>query len=628
MKQTPQGISPLHSLKTRLVALISILGAALFFYSISNFVGHAGQLQRLRSVTHFKDIAVAASQLAHELQKERGLSAGFLASKGTKFASELRDQRGLTDRQANALRATLKTAPQTLLGGRIGDGVAAASKALDEAASKRQAIDGFTLAGPASFAYYTLVIERLIDVVANASVLTDDIAVARILGNYLLVINSKEYAGRERATLNAAFSANTPMDPELFRRLVAVVSAQGIYQKALETQAEPELNAAWRKVAESPSGVEADAMRKMAFDKAATGDFGVEPARWFATITDKINHMKSVEDQVVATLDATVSRLDLEIRSDLWLAGLLTGMGVLMILGFLIVVVRLLRRVGRAVEAARRLANGDLTAPIEADTRDEVGLLMASFRDLSEQLNRIITEVRRSADSVNESSSQVSMTAQSLSQASTEQASVAETTNHLAEVVADSLNSIAGKATLTEKRAREAAETAGQGTTAARATLDAMKGIADKIRIVDDIAYQTNLLALNAAIEAARAGEHGKGFAVVASEVRKLAERSQKAAGEISVVVAENTAMANRAGKLLTEMLPGIEETSSLVREIDDASRSQTENVKQVTTAMSELNRATQMNAAASEELAATAHELASHAQQLDELMTFFRTRT
>jgi methyl-accepting chemotaxis protein len=172
--------------------------------------------------------------------------------------------------------------------------------------------------------------------------------------------------------------------------------------------------------------------------------------------------------------------------------------------------------------------------------------------------------------------------------------------------------------------ATKASKEAGEGGQAVTQTVSAMKQIAQKISIVDDIAYQTNLLALNAAIEAARAGEHGKGFAVVAAEVRKLAERSQEAAKEIGDLAGNSVSTAERAGKLLDEIVPSIQKTSELVQEIAAASQEQSQSVTQIGGAMGQLSKATQQNASASEQLAATAEELSGQAAQLQESVAFF----
>ncbi|MBI5107671.1 MAG: MCP four helix bundle domain-containing protein [Rhodocyclales bacterium] len=279
----------------------------------------------------------------------------------------------------------------------------------------------------------------------------------------------------------------------------------------------------------------------------------------------------------------------------------------------------------RATTAASALSRGDLTVSIHCASRDEVGILMSAMHELVQRLNQVIGEVKGAADSLANASGQVSATAQSLSQSSSEQAASVEETTASVEQMTASITQNTENARVTDRIATKSATDAVEGGTAVKETVDAMKSIAGKIGIIDDIAYQTNLLALNAAIEAARAGEHGKGFAVVAAEVRKLAERSQIAAQEIGELAGSSVTLAERAGCLLDDMVPAIRKTSDLVQEITAASQEQSSGVGQVNGAMGQLNKATQQNASASEELAATAEEMGGQAAQLTELMEFFR---
>ncbi|OHC83854.1 MAG: histidine kinase, partial [Sideroxydans sp. RIFOXYB12_FULL_59_6] len=213
------------------------------------------------------------------------------------------------------------------------------------------------------------------------------------------------------------------------------------------------------------------------------------------------------------------------------------------------------RPLNEAVGVANSLAEGDLTVRIKVDSKDETGQLLASMQAMTEKLSQVIGEVRGSADALSSASEEVSATAQSMSQASSEQAASVEETSASVEQMSASINQNAENAKVTNGMADNASTQANEGGRAVKDTVSAMKSIADKIGIIDDIAYQTNLLALNAAIEAARAGEHGKGFAVVAAEVRKLAERSQVAAQEIGEVAKGSVELAEKAGKLLDEIV-------------------------------------------------------------------------
>ena len=271
------------------------------------------------------------------------------------------------------------------------------------------------------------------------------------------------------------------------------------------------------------------------------------------------------------------------------------------------------------------MEQGDMTQTISKSYNGDFDTLKQAINNTIARLSDTISQIISAADALSNASGQVSATAQSLSQSSSEQAaSVEETTASLEQMTA-SVNQNTENAKVTDNMASKSSKEAVEGGEAVGKTVDAMKSIADKIGIIDDIAYQTNLLALNAAIEAARAGEHGKGFAVVAAEVRKLAERSQVAAQEIGTLAGSSVKMAEKAGNLLQEMVPSIQKTSDLVQEIASASQEQSVGVSQINNAVGQLNKATQQNASASEELAATAEELGGQAGQLQELMDFFQ---
>ncbi len=279
-----------------------------------------------------------------------------------------------------------------------------------------------------------------------------------------------------------------------------------------------------------------------------------------------------------------------------------------------------------AVEAANLLAQGNLSAKIEATSTDESGQLLAAMRDMSQKFSQVIAEVIAEADALSAASAQVSATSQGLSKDTCEQAaSVEETTASLEQMVA-SINQTAENSRNMEQMAFRGAEAAEESAKVVTETVDVMKAIAEKVSIIEEIAYQTNLLALNAAIEAARAGEQGKGFAVVAAEVRRLAERSREAAKDIIKQSASSVQIAERSGRLLTELVPSIRKTTDLVREVATASNEQALGVAQINKVMGLIDHVTQRNASASEELSSTAEEMEMQARKLQQLMDFFCT--
>ncbi len=277
------------------------------------------------------------------------------------------------------------------------------------------------------------------------------------------------------------------------------------------------------------------------------------------------------------------------------------------------------------VKTSNELAEGHLDMDIEVRTSDETGELLAAMKRMIESLRQVVSDVRAAAENVAAGSEELSATAEQMSQGATEQAASAEEVSSSMEQMGSNISQNADNAMQTERIAVKSAGDAREGGKSVAQTVTAMKEIASKISIIEEIARQTNLLALNAAIEAARAGEHGKGFAVVASEVRKLAERSQTAAAEISELSISSVEIAEEAGAMLHSLVPDIQKTADLVQEISSACNEQRTGGEQINRALQQLDLVIQQNASASEEMAAASEELQTQAVQLQSSIAFFK---
>lgn len=282
------------------------------------------------------------------------------------------------------------------------------------------------------------------------------------------------------------------------------------------------------------------------------------------------------------------------------------------------------KQLSLGIRFSEEIADGNLTARIDIDQKDEIGQLANSMTRMVEQLKTIVYEVKQASLSVSSGSQEISRTSQILSEGANEQASSTEEVSASMEQMTGNIEQNTENARKTEKISVQAAEDADQGGQAVMQTIDAMKEIVDKISIIDEIARSTNLLALNAAIEAARAGDAGKGFAVVASEVRKLAERSQSAAAEIFSLSKDSTKVAQNAGGLLSQIVPAIQNTSKLIQGISIASSEQNSGSQQINSAILQLDKVVQQNASSSEELASMSEELSAQSVRLIEIINYF----
>jgi len=315
----------------------------------------------------------------------------------------------------------------------------------------------------------------------------------------------------------------------------------------------------------------------------------------------------------------------LGVKNIIWAAPLSFAVGVLVY----IYINKILKKpLENSINQIKSLSEGDLSIELgNTNVKNELGILQQSIKTLTENLSRIVIEIRSNANSLAESSQSMSSTSEQISQGASEQASAVEEVSSTMEEIVSNIENNTDNAQQTENIAGNVAVSIKKLSTAAEESLLSVHDIAQKINIITEIAFQTNILALNAAVEAARAGEYGKGFAVVASEVRKLAERSKVAADEIVGLAAKSVKVTEDAGKFLFDLTPEIEKTTKLVQEIATASLDQNSGANQVNNAIQQLNSVTIQNASSSEQMSVRAEKLANQAVHLKNLIAYFKTK-
>jgi methyl-accepting chemotaxis protein len=341
------------------------------------------------------------------------------------------------------------------------------------------------------------------------------------------------------------------------------------------------------------------------------------------TMAEKVDELSMT--QVDEANEASAQTLT-EIQGVKRVMAILTGVSiVLSIIIALVITGAIVSPLREGVRIMGQVAGGDLVFETRYKGKDEAGQLIQAIDNMGRKLREMVGDIIGSSENVSSGSQELSATSEEMSQGSSEQASAAEEASASMEEMGSNIRQNADNAQETEKISRKASDDARESGVAVNQAVTAMKQIAEKINIIEEIARQTNLLALNAAIEAARAGEHGKGFAVVAAEVRKLAERSQEAAGEITELSGSSEEVAARAGKMLEQLVPDIQKTAELVSEISAASGEMNTGAEQINRAIQQLDQVTQQNASASEEMASTSEELASQANYLMDTVSFFK---
>ncbi|AJE02790.1 methyl-accepting chemotaxis protein [Geobacter pickeringii] len=654
-------------IRVKLLLILLLPAVGLLYFAAKEIVSAYRLMTRIKTVAAVAELTVKASAAIHELQKERGMTAGYLASGGATFREELPLQRRVTDARIAAFKGEAAAGVERLA--MLREPLQAAAGRLGKLEETRTAVSSLALPVKDAVAYYSGTIGTLIDVANTVVEASDHHELTSQAAAYVALLSAKEQAGRERATLNGVFTANG-FDDESYRRFVSVLAAQETYLNQFNFYASERFRTAFREKVGGEVSRPVEEMRRIAIDRHATGNFGVEPQAWFAAITRKIDSMKEVDDLLSASLKETATRLAGEARNKL-VASIAISTVLLLLAGIggLFLVASIMRPLNGILVMLKDVAEGegDLTKRLDAGSRDELGEICSLFNIFIEKLHGIILRVAQNTAQLATAASQVYGTSEQMATGAEEVASQAGTVAIAGEEMAATSAEIAQNCAMAADGARHATSSATGGVAVVEGTVVVMTRIAERVTesartveslgsrsdqigaiigTIEDIADQTNLLALNAAIEAARAGEQGRGFAVVADEVRALAERTTRATREIGEMiksiqaetrgavasmeegvqeVGRGTAEAGKSGEALREILAQINSVAMQVNQIATAAEEQTATTSEISRNMQEITDVVHHTARGAQETAEAANQLNRLAEDLQRLVGQFR---
>nr|WP_299242227.1 methyl-accepting chemotaxis protein [uncultured Halomonas sp.] len=624
------------SRKFLLVLALPILAMA--YFAITGIVERQRTTSTMSDLQSLTALAQKASNLVHELQQERGMTAGFLGSKGQDFRQELGPKRQDANTQERVFQEFLQGLDEGMLDDALNAKIGTAQTLLKNTASIRQQVDSLSIPAARAIGHYTAINSELIDLVSSLSHATRQASVARRLIAYNSFLEVKERAGIERAVLTNAFSSDV-FSPVLYQEFLTILGEENAFLKSFHALASSDVQVRYDELLSGPVVERVSNLRKLAIERGLQGGFGVDPQQWFSWQTDKIELLKEVEDVMAEDVLTTTAILYQQARNALMqylvIAALAAGLAIFLAFA---IVRSILVPLKRALEDISS-RGGDLTQRLDVPGSDELSQLYQAFNESTATTEQLVANVKQGAMSVKVASGEIAMGNQDLAQRTEEQsASLVQTAASMEQITAtvhqtaDNARQAQTMSTEVTGQASQASEVAGKARKAMTQIHESNQEVTSIIKAIDAIAFQTNLLALNASVEAARAGEHGRGFAVVASEVRNLASRSAEEANQIRKLIENNVnkinegeALVSNSSDILETISEQMKKMALLVSEITTASTEQSSGIEQINQAMSQLEEVTQQNAALVEEMAAASKSLDEQSEEMAGVIEQFK---